>query len=128
MNMYNQGTLTGAHKRELIGGFTLEQETAGRTEKVNFDKRRLAVFEEFLKKESSPEDYRAAVPEAKYKEPKSPATTPEVQRLMGIYTLKTILNVAEMLKDELDEEELPNWSDLAYAHWLRPKTAPKPPA
>ena len=48
MYMYNQGTLTGTHKRELVGGFTLEQETEGRTEKVNFDEQRLAVFAEFL--------------------------------------------------------------------------------
>ena len=63
MNMYNQGTLAGSFKKDLIGGFTLEKETEGKTERVNFDKARMAAYEEFLKEEATQEEYRAAAPE-----------------------------------------------------------------
>ena len=33
---------------------------------------------------------------------------------MGIYALKLLCDIATMLKDEIGEEEVPEWSDLAY--------------
>ena len=97
MNMYNQGTLTGSYKKDLVGGFTLEQGTEGRVERVSFDKARMAAYEKFLKEEATPEDYKAAAPEKNYKEPKAPASVPEMHRLQGISTLKTIMTVAALL-------------------------------
>ena len=105
VNMYNQGALTGAQKMEMLGAFTVEQIADGSTEKVNFDKQRMSVFAEFFK---------AAAPSANYREPKAYASIPEVQRYMGIFVLKMICTFATVLKDEIGEDDVPEWSELAF--------------
>ena len=114
MTLHNQGVLPGSQKREILGKYTVDKLVDGVPQRVNFDKQRIVVLSEFLKTQVSDEDYKAATPQGNYRSPKAVPNVADVQRVMGVYVLKTICAVALRLKEQLGGEDVPAWTDLAY--------------
>ena len=98
----------------MLGKYTVNKLVDGAFQRVNFDKQRTLVLNDFLQNHVSSDDYKAATPPGNQRPQQAVPKVPDVQRAMGVYALKTICAVASTLKEQLGEDEVPLWTDLAY--------------